>query len=395
MLPNFAKATPAVESVSGVLNGGQSVTIIGSGFGIKTIVAPAYFFGNQNNTVGELPVNLTSSNTEAGGLVSIDNERVVGVPLIKWNYLCTAPTDEWCLANGHNAGCNCESWGRDVFDWGVGGTKEFYMTTWAYLDKTGSTCDQWQWKYMSTSASVAHEGYIAYPGDPGFGGMWFWNENGNNWFNTALQEYYSPYPTNNNYESASNHYQTSGSISADGWLWNQWQRMEFYEKASDNGTGMVYMNRIGRAGPPIESHINWWNMGAGDMLNPWKMTGIGMAVASVNNSVDSCNGSGKTVDFKLYNDNLYLDSTQARVEICDSTTWLARTHCEIQVPQNTWNDGQIEIKLNQGSFLNNAAVYLYVVDADGLVNSAGYSIILGTVPGDIIAPAVPTGLEVV
>ncbi|NTW27238.1 MAG: hypothetical protein HGA36_02870 [Candidatus Moranbacteria bacterium] len=396
MLPNFAKATPIIDDVNGVIGDGQNVTIAGSGFGTKTTAAPAYFFGNQNNTVGQLPVNLTSSSTEGGGFVSTDNERVVGTPLVKWNYLCTAPTDEWCIANGHSAGCNCESWGRDVFDFGaLPIITQHYWTMWAYLDRSGTTCPRWQWKFIS--ASPSHEGYFTYPDEAGGGGMWFWDDT-QGWFGTAYQEYYSPYPTNNGYQEAGNHYQTSGNISADGWLWNQWQRMEFYEKMSDDGTGVVYMNRVGRAGAPIEFHTNWYNAGPGDMAKGKRYVGVGMAIASINNTPTACNGSGKTVDFKLYNDSLYLDSTQARVEICDTDAWTARTHCEIQ-PTTAWPTvgdptAEIVITANQGTFANSSDAYLYVVDENGLVNAAGFPVILGNVAGDAIAPGAPSGLSV-
>ena len=346
------QTTAGITSITGTVSDSATIQIQGSGFGTKATAIPAYFFRNQNNTVGQLPVSLTSSDTTGGGFVANDNNRVQGKTNIKWHYTATSPTGTDNPA---------EMWGRDVFDFG-GPINEYYMTAWVYIDKTGTTCDTWQWKYMS--ASPSHEGYFNYPGEAAFGGMWFWKESENRWFNTAFQEYYSPYGTNNNYQSASNHYQTSGSMPDDGWLWNQWQRMEFYEKGSDSGTGVVYMNRIGRAGAPIEYHTNWWNMGPGDMAKGWRYTGIGMAIASVSRAPEACNGEGKVVNFTLYNDDLYIDTTQARVELCDSSTWSARTHCEIQ-PATAWNDSQISVTLNQGSFQDSQQIYLFVINAAG------------------------------
>lgn len=383
MLPSFSEAAPAIDSISGTLNDGQAVTIVGSGFGTKVTATPAYFFGNQNNTVGQLPVGLTSSDTTGGGFVASDNNRNINKSNIKWHYTAISPAGTDTPA---------ESWGRDVFDFGTSIT-EYYMTAWVYLDKTGTTCNSWQWKYMSTSAAPGHEGYLVYDGYPGTAGMWFWKESENRWYGTALQEYYSPYGTNNNYQDASNHFQTSGNMPDDGWLWNQWQRMEFYEKASDSGTGVVYMNRIGRIGAPIETHTGWWNMGPGDMAVGHRWMGLGMSVASVSRAVSACNGEGKVVDFKVYNDNVYIDKTQARVELCDSATWAARTHCEIQ-PTTAWSDISNTINLNQGSFANGNMAYLYVVDANGAVNANGSAAILGSVAGDTLAPSAPSGLSV-
>ena len=379
-VPSISLAAPSIGGVNGTISNGQAVSLSGSSFGSKTTAAPAYYFGNQANTVGQLPANLYSSDTTGGGFVANDNDRVTGQINIKWHYTATSPTGTDNPA---------EMWGRDVFDFGSPIT-EYYMTAWVYIDKTGTTCDTWQWKYIS--ASPSHEGYLTYPNEAGIAGMWFWRESENRWFGTALQEYYSPYVTSNNYQDVSNHYQTSGSMPNDGWLWNQWQRMEFYEKASDSGTGVVYMNRIGRAGAPIEYHTNWWNMGPGDMAKGWRYTGIGMAIASVSRTASACNGEGKVVNFTLYNDQVYLDTTQARVELCDSSTWSARTHCEIQ-PATAWTDTGATITLNQGTFSNGNIAYLYLVDSNGNTSN-GQQVTIGSGSVDTTPPAAPTGLAV-
>lgn len=78
---------------------------------------------------------------------------------------------------------------------------------------------------------------------------------------------------------------------------------------------------------------------------------------------DASNSDGKqpVVDFG----EIYVDNTIARVEIGDAPIFSASTHREIQIPQNVWNDDQIEIKVNQGSFSDNTQAYLFVIDAAG------------------------------
>jgi len=75
---------------------------------------------------------------------------------------------------------------------------------------------------------------------------------------------------------------------------------------------------------------------------------------------------------RIYYDDVYVDSTQARVEIGDASTWSACTHREIQIP-SAWSSNSITATVNRGS-MSNGTAYLYVVDADGNTNSSGYQI---------------------
>jgi len=74
-----------------------------------------------------------------------------------------------------------------------------------------------------------------------------------------------------------------------------------------------------------------------------------------------------------YWDEIYIDTTRARVEIGNASTWSACTHREIQIP-SAWSGSSITVTVNQGSFADSSGAYLYVVDSDGNVNSNGYSI---------------------
>ncbi|MDP2896296.1 MAG: Ig-like domain-containing protein [bacterium] len=87
-------------------------------------------------------------------------------------------------------------------------------------------------------------------------------------------------------------------------------------------------------------------------------------------------------------DDVYLDTTQARVEIGDKSTWEQCTHREIQIP-TAWSDTSITVTANQGSFENGKTAYLYVIDANGNVNTQGYPIMFGEAPiADLTPPFV-------
>lgn len=77
------------------------------------------------------------------------------------------------------------------------------------------------------------------------------------------------------------------------------------------------------------------------------------------------------VHLRLYVDDVYVDTTQARVEIGNASTWEACTQREIQIP-SSWSTNAITVTINRGAFSPGSQVYLYVVDANGNYNSDGY-----------------------
>jgi hypothetical protein len=82
---------------------------------------------------------------------------------------------------------------------------------------------------------------------------------------------------------------------------------------------------------------------------------------------------------QIYMDDVYIDITQARVEIGNASTWAACTHKEIQ-PPTAWSASSVTVTVNRGSFGDTDAAYLYVVDSTGAVNSSGYAITFGDTP---------------
>jgi hypothetical protein len=74
-------------------------------------------------------------------------------------------------------------------------------------------------------------------------------------------------------------------------------------------------------------------------------------------------------------DDFYIDNTQARVEVCDTPTWAARTKCELQVPM-AWSNTSITATFNKGYLNSSNPAYVYVIDAGGSVNAQGFAITL-------------------
>ncbi len=83
-----------------------------------------------------------------------------------------------------------------------------------------------------------------------------------------------------------------------------------------------------------------------------------------------------TSTHNIWVDDVYIDNTKARVELCEGATWSTRIACDIQIP-TSWSDSTIKATVNTGTFQTDDIAYLYVVDSDGTVNSSGYQVIIG------------------
>jgi hypothetical protein len=148
-------------------------------------------------------------------------------------------------------------------------------------------------------------------------------------------------------------------------LTNEWNRQELYW---DNTTHNVYI------------YTNGKRVGTGNY------TGVSNDINCVDQiGLDTNDGTNITVDY----DDIYLDNSPARVEICSGSTWASRSHCEIQI-SSAWSSSSITATVNRGSFGASNSVYLYVVDASNQANSSGYAITIG---GNA-APMPPVNLRI-
>jgi hypothetical protein len=84
---------------------------------------------------------------------------------------------------------------------------------------------------------------------------------------------------------------------------------------------------------------------------------------------DFCNTSPGTVDV----DDVYVDSTPQRVEVCSGSTWAARNKCELQLP-TSWADGSVTITAKTAQFTTGQTAYAYILDATNAPNANGFAI---------------------
>lgn len=106
----------------------------------------------------------------------------------------------------------------------------------------------------------------------------------------------------------------------------------------------------------------------------------GQRFASYTNVVTrSASSSGRVIDnfllpfmadrlfnlaLNVYVDDVYIDRTQARVEIGNAPTWAQCTRREVQIP-TAWSDSRITVSVHRGGFASGERAYLYVIDASG------------------------------
>ena len=166
----------------------------------------------------------------------------------------------------------------------------------------------------------------------------------------------------------------------------RWAHIQgYFEESSPNardGVMKFWVDGVRQADQLIATRVT------GDTR--WENLWIGQYLG--HDTDDACAGIG---DAYTYWDDVYVDTSQARVEIGDAPTYETSRHREIQLP-NAWTASSITITLNQGSFSDLSNLYLYVTDSAGRVNSTGFPLILGAdrVPPTVISVFPPAGSAV-
>lgn len=309
-------ATPSVQSIAGTVAHGGVVTVVGSAFGVKSPVAPLLW-----DPVDGKYANITNGGTVPTGGSNVWKESSMNIPVhFKTNnargkftakYTNTGSTD---YAKKAGLGGN-----------NFPGSKVLYASWWMWLDKSACT------------ASSSNK-YTRFTDDGG------WNSTVQTveWTPNSVTIFGVGGP---NYVTWPN---TCGKVGV-------WQRME---QTVDNTTTPTHPHvYLARDNSPIG---NQPITPPSSLLK--NITGIGCIGFDGSNTPAS---QQPTIDWG----EVYVDNTRARVEICNASTKAASTHCEIQIPQTTWVDNQLQIKVNQGNFPNNSSAYLYVVNASGTASS--------------------------
>lgn len=336
--PSIAYAAPAITSVTGTLSHGESITIGGSAFGVKSPVAPLLwdnvddeYTGIANQGVVPVGSSYVWENAGSGVDVYFKTTNPRGKFTAKY-------TNEWST-NIYKRG--------DLGGNNYPGITTLYVSWWMWLDKSACTAD------------VSNK-YTRFTDDAG----WSSTVQGVIWGPDLTQIYGVGAGQKVDWTD------TCGKV-------DQWQRME---ETVISGTSpysphvFLTVDNSPRAAQPITGNF--------DLLE--NVTGIGSIGADWSNTlaVDQ-----PTLDWG----EIYVDNTRARVELCNASVKADATHCEIQIPHTTWGDTSLQITFNQGTWVSGNTAYLFVIDADGAVNAEGEEITIDEEASDTTPPVRSNG----
>jgi hypothetical protein len=160
----------------------------------------------------------------------------------------------------------------------------------------------------------------------------------------------------------------SPALSATG-INGEWVRFESYLRQSGAGSSNGAWHQVAyrpALATPAKHQVTLDNYKMRDSSQNWVIWTFGGAYHSM------CGTSPATIDV----DDFYMDSTRARVEVCDVATWSARRMCELQLP-TAWSDGSITATFKKGYLPSSTMAYVYVINATGNVNAAGFPVTVG------------------
>ncbi len=361
-------AIPQIDSVDPTFSYGDSVSISGTGFGVKNGPRGAHplFFDDFeiDNFTGEVPVHgslitpsrhaLTSDVPTAYSLTypdmwahafQADNLTYTTDPLIN------LPGSTTCSEN--NMDDYYTNFQREAYlKWGTTDIilEDLFITFWVRFD-LGTDYERHQIKlWRLESYDVEAMKFAQY-----------------NWGQTpdSVGSYYQ-HNTGSRTETYS-----FGSYPQEEWVQ---VRLQAHQSGNGVGDGSIeaWHSRALGSDVPMVKIIDLHNIVTRATQHYWDRVYIGEACTNLDHTAVTCEAI-------QHFDNFYLDNSWARIGICDKGTYESSAKCGIQVPE-TWSDGRITFTAKQSPFFEGDAAYLYVVDADGVMNEIGYEISFGAAP---------------
>jgi hypothetical protein len=341
--PLAMESVPTITSVSGTLSHGNNITLTGSGFGIKNPVEPVLWdsIDNQHSYSGlvegqTIPTGddypwATNGNYDYVGSLKygISNPRILGKPYYHTGMINATPPSYIGYLGFQ--------------DLGEENPKQLYINWWFRVNgnmASGSGGTSSTKLVRAWSDFTGQNGRISWCAD---------QEAHYTWNGTAVVP-----------QGSWHHW---GGVE-DGITWN---KLEFAVDSNGIGSNAASF-KSWTNGQPIFNVANLGTPSESDSINYLYVLGFD---PNYGNSLDNV-----FADFT----EIYIDTTFARIDICNSSNWTAYPkHCEIQIPHTTWNDSTIQFTANLGSFNASEQLYLFVVDENGNASN-GYPITLGQPP---------------
>jgi len=318
---------PSISSVSGTISHGESITISGSGFGSKSTAAPYKYDDFEDGSLGQRVGNgwYTSSNLSDGWpIYSSAQKRATGR----------------CEVNAylqHDRAYN-STLGITGLNWGW--NREAYLSAWYYCTTSGANSRNFKiWAFRGGGAGDWGEPEIRVDMYPKSGAG-----------HAYIADCYNG--------KIIDDWSVGGNVMA-----GQWNRVELWMHTGTSSSGDNDGVCTG-----WRNLSQWWHMDDFEYDHSVQdFDNIYLA------SYFARDDGTPTPCMWWYYDEVYIDTTQSRVEIGNNSTWSGCSHREVQIP-SAWSSSSVTVTVNQGTFADSSGAYLYVVDSDGNVNTNGYSI---------------------
>lgn len=331
-------AAPSVSGTSGTFTQGQSITISGSSFG-----SHSNYNSSSNSWSGQSFLMMDFKDFEDGSLTS---EGFSGNDMSDVSLQSGGPTNSTKYERTQYGSSRLANYGISRSDNST--NPAIYTSFWFMMPSGTEGGKPWRWYFGSNSSSDN-----LYLGTQcGSSGL---NLSGD-FLGTTVY---------------------GASIST-----GVWHKLEIYASKSA-GVYTVWLDG---------AQYQDWSSAKGS--NPWSAGGSFDNSAHTIEYADMIDGTttGCSSTGSYNYDDIYIDRTPARVEICPGSTWSSRGACNTQIP-TAWSASSITIEVNKGNFAANSSAYLYVVDSSNTANSSGYAIQFGS--GSSSTPPTPTGLHLV
>jgi hypothetical protein len=361
-LPATSAAQPSISNVSGQWLHKGTVTIGGSGFGSKPTAAPVVWDDASGGSITDKWTGAWPNNNPTYNLGYRAPQRGISLPHNRITRY---------IAGGHGQGLGPTGGYNVVF----------------FKSRTFSSYPYYTYISWYQRADDA----------------WVFGED-NNFKTFAFSVGTTPYEMPNNWYLAYNTPMPNSRTSGASYIFGD----------DSNGVALDF--------PDANGHNQWWSSAVNPMSGVW--TKIEMEVKYTNQNdgyvklwengslrvsyvghTDGLPGTTRTEGIggygRMYNQSnnwryfadAYLDYSRARVILGNASTLANSTVREVQIP-TSWSTTSISVSANLGSFANGQAVYLYVVDPNGIANLQGYPVSLGTSTPDTTPPTVAVSAPV-
>ena len=368
-------AAPSISGVQGSVSNGQSITISGSGFG-TTGPTIQIFDDFEKGTNG----NVVST---AAGSAQINQWAVSAEGTYSTDYAQSG-------TKGSKMNFNYSSeFPRIQKSINVGSGGEVFLSWWAY---------------MPTNTSIPGTN-----GPEGGGPNWklFWL------FGTPFpkSDYVITFLSNNSPISNSQFTQADDPFGNNGpnmWC-SDYNASYYYTSKFHKGTWTRYMvwMKGGQSnnGGGAAWEVNSYGFNAFLCSAALPSEGCSSTYTQNNLTTQSTGNPWTTVGFPgfgrkdtssvAYYDDIYVATSSgpgahARVEIGNNATYTSCTNLAITTP-TSWSDTQVVTTIRQGGFKSGDTAYLFVIDANGNVNSQGYPVTIS----NTMRPSPPQNLRIV